>query len=227
MKKSFEKIYGLNNNISVLYNPVDTNAIKELSKMETDLPYKSDCFNICSIGRLCEQKGFDRLIRIAELLKKDYKDFCIYIIGEGPAKEKLKDMIKKKNLENNVNLLGYIRNPYPYLKNADLYVCSSRAEGYSTVATEALILQVPSIVTDCSGMSEIYNNGEYGIITKNDEQDLYEKLRDLIIDENYYKQLLQKSVKGTDVYEIKKLIGDLQNFIISNIKYQREGSYAG
>lgn len=76
-------------------------------------------------------------------------------MGEGTDREKLEQYIKQHHLETCVRLSGFHTNPYPYLAKADLFVCSSRAEGYSTVITEALILGLPIITTRCAGMQEL------------------------------------------------------------------------
>ena len=84
------------------------------------------------------------------------------------------------NLETNVTLLGYQLNPYKYLNKMDLFVCASYAEGFSTAATEALILGIPVCTVKVSGMKEMLGNDEYGIITENNDDALYEGLYKLV-----------------------------------------------
>lgn len=87
-------------------------------------------------------------------------------------------------------MLGFQENPYAVLKQADLYVCSSNNEGYNTAIIEALLLEIPVITTDCSGMAEILEDGNFGVITKNKEEDLLEGLRKILTSKeklNYWK----------------------------------------
>jgi glycosyltransferase involved in cell wall biosynthesis len=115
------------------------------------------------VGRLTAQKGFDRLIDACAQLSVPYR---LQIIGEGPDRPKLEEAIARRNLRDRIRLLGWQENPYPYLKNADLVVCSSRYEGLSTVVTEALILGKAVVTTPCNGMAELLGNSEYGLITE-------------------------------------------------------------
>ena len=79
-----------------------------------------------------------------------------------------------------MTFLGYQTNPYKYVAKCDLFVCASFAEGFSTAATEALIVGTPVCTTEVSGMREMLGDNEYGIITENDEEALYEGIKDLL-----------------------------------------------
>lgn len=84
----------------------------------------------------------------------------------------------ENNLTDTFTFLGYRDNPYKYVKKADLYVCSSRREGFSTAVTEALIVGTPVVSTNCSGAYELLGkNNEYGIVTENNEDALYEGIK--------------------------------------------------
>ena len=197
----------------VLYNPIDSNKIESLAKKDCNISYENELINICTIGRLCNQKGYDRLIKVVyEFVNKyhDFNPFKIYIIGEGPDKNELIKMRDKLKLYKYIEFLGYKDNPYPYLKKSDLYLCSSRAEGYSTVATEATILSIPSVVTDCSGMNEIFENGKYGLIVDNSENGLLEGLKRIVYDKVYlqYKYAL---VERKDFFNINNLIKSVED----------------
>ena len=101
-------------------------------------------------------------------------------------------MIEENNIVDSWTFVGFKSNPYKYVKNADLYVCSSRKEGFSTAVTEALIVGTPVVSTNCSGATELlgYNN-EYGIVTENNEEALYEGIKKMISDKkvfDYYKK---------------------------------------
>ena len=133
-----EEEYGLKNT-STIYNPIDTISILKLSNEECNIK-ASNSLNIISIGRLTYQKGYDLLIPIISKLIKKGLDIHLYLLGEGSERSKLEQIIKEEHISNHIHLLGYIKNPYPIMKQMDLFVCSSRSEGYSLVIAEALTL---------------------------------------------------------------------------------------
>lgn len=176
VKTQFEKKFQYDTEkVVVHYNLINAEEITKLSKENI----KKECFTICTVGRLSVQKGFDRLLQVVKRLNQDNINFDLWIIGEGAEEKKLNKYITDNHLEN-VKLLGYKPNPYPYIKAADLYVCSSRAEGFSTVVSEAIILGIPTISTDCSGAKEILGDSEYGIVCKKNEDDLYSSIKEMI-----------------------------------------------
>ena len=100
------------------------------------------------------------------------------ILGIGPQQRELENFIKENSLESVVTLLGYKTNPYKYLEKSSLFVCSSLSEGFSTAVTEALIVGTPVCTVDVSGMKEILGkNNEYGLITENTEEALYQGIK--------------------------------------------------
>ena len=180
VKQSFQKKFGEDYPIEVHYNPVGSVDIIKKSNEKMDIIMDDKKWNFVTLGRLTKQKGYERLLRIAKRLKSEKFDFGIYILGDGELREEYQTYIIENNLEDVVVLLGILENPYPYLKKADVFVCSSRTEGFSTAATEALILQKPIITTDCAGMKELFGQYECGIITENSEMALEEGLRQII-----------------------------------------------
>ena len=131
-------------------------------------PYEySDKEKVCrilSIGRLTEQKGFDLAICSAAILKKRGFEFHWFIIGIGPLKDKLQQMISDYGLQDNVSLLGEKNNPYPYIKHCNLFLQTSRYEGKSIVVDEAKILNKTIIVTRYPSVEDNIQDGVSGII---------------------------------------------------------------
>ena len=114
----------------------------------------------------------------------------------------------------NVTLLGYKKNPYKYIRNSDLFVCSSRAEGFSTVVSEAIILEKPIVTTECSGMRELLgDNSEYGIICENNTKALYESLLKVLSNKELYLELKEKIIERKNIFDINKTIKDIEEFI--------------
>ena len=170
---NFENMISLKNPTGVLYNTVESDRIIECSKEGVMVEIDNNVVNLVSVGTLKEVKGYDRLLRIVKKLNyNDYK--ChLYILGTGPLEESLKKYISENDLEETISLLGYDTNPYKYVSKCDLFVCSSHTEGFSTAATEALIVGTPVCTVEVSGMKEMLGeNNEYGIVTENNEDAL-------------------------------------------------------
>ena len=163
-------------NLRVVHNVIDTNRIKALADVPLPSPdYSTAGLKIISVGRLAAPKRFDRLVEIAAELETAY-DFEIWIVGDGPERAALQQRISDRHCRS-VRLLGHFSNPYPLMKKADLYLCSSAYEGFSTSVFEARCLGLPVLTTKCSGMSEILEGGRYGIIVPNETKALAAGLR--------------------------------------------------
>ncbi len=168
----------------VLYN---TNASEKIIRM-ADEPIESGFYRdgeitIIGIGKIVEVKGFDRLARVHMRLRDNGYPLHIYILGQGNQKEEIVAYLEQHQLTDSFTFLGYQTNPYKYMKNSDIFVCSSHSEGFSTAATEALIVGTPVVTTLVSGMKEMLGeNNEYGVITANNEDALYEGIKQLLDD---------------------------------------------
>lgn len=182
IKNEAEKKFNINkNNSYYLYNPYDLNLINDKSKEEIDDFDLNTIRNkkvIVSVGRLENQKGFYHLIKAVNQLESPIKEkIIVLILGNGNKKDLLENMIKEKQLENTIYLLGGKSNPYKYMKLADLYVMSSITEGFPNSLVESMSLGIPVLSTDCkSGPKEILTDlpldkeieklyfGKYGIL---------------------------------------------------------------
>lgn len=158
------------------YNPINEKKIVEQSYSEELKSINKNILSFVAVGRLIEIKGFERLINIFYKIKKLGYHFELNIIGDGELKSALQEKIDSFQLHNEVRLLGFKSNPYPYIKHADVLVCSSFQEGFGMVLVEALTLNVPVISTDCGGMNEIIDSGNNGIICENSEEKLFETI---------------------------------------------------
>lgn len=191
----------LENKTLVIENTIDFSFIEQKAQEGSfDIEFDSKTLNIVSIGRLIEVKGYERLIQIVKRIASSTDiNFKLYIIGDGELASKLNATIKKENIENYVQLLGFKENPYPYLAKADLYVCSSFTEGYNSAIIEALALEIPVLTTDCPGMNEILDKGKFGKIVPNTTEDLYKGLVELITQSEEL-NLLKLQAKERAVY---------------------------
>lgn len=182
-KKSFDDMYAeLKDKTKVIYNFYNSEKIKSMSK--GDKVFYDDEFNILSVGRLVEAKGYERAIDVFHKLKQEGYDFRWSIIGEGILREKLEEKIKSLGLKNNIKLLGIKENPYPYIKQCDLFFLPSLYEGFPTVTIEAKILEKTVLATEVSGIKEQIISKRNGLIVKNDNEHIYKELKDILDDIN-------------------------------------------
>ena len=113
-----------------------------------DFTPKAEEFNLCTMGRLCHQKGFDILLDLFAKAVAQRKELHLYMLGNGPDKEKLLAQIRRLHLEDHVTLLGNQANPFPYLKKMDGFTLTSRYEGQGLVIWEAKTLGLELFITD-------------------------------------------------------------------------------
>lgn len=196
VQKDFIGILDFAGHTEVLYNTNETDQIVEKSKEKAPIKTDDDYVNICAIGTLSPRKGFHKLAKIHKRLLDEGVKQRVYVLGEGPYRSELEAIIKENNIQDTFILLGYDTNPYKYLKACDLFVCASEAEGFSTVVTESLIVGTPVVTTRCSGMEEQlgYNN-EYGVVTDNNEQALYEGIKEMLTKEGCLEYYADKALQ--------------------------------
>ena len=207
------------NNINVptrtLYNPVDCEEIIRKSKEDKNIPDPHpNVLRIVSVGRLTKLKGYERLLSIIHQLKKERYSIELWLIGDGDQVTNLKSFVENNNLYELVKFWGYQSNPYCIMSKCNLFVCSSFSEGYSTAVTESLVLGIPVITTDCSGMHELLEDNKYGIITENSESALYKGIK-LFLDTpellNHYKN--QAIKRGKD-FSLPFLIRQIESLLL-------------
>ncbi len=208
VRKDFTSLFDLKVPVDVLYNTVETDIIREKKDEPVeDIQFSKDCVNLCSVAKLMKTKGYDRLVNIQRRLKDEGIKTHVYIVGKGEELEPLTAQIKENGLEDNWTFIGFRQNPYKYVANADLYVCSSRREGFSTAVTESLIIGTPVVSTDCSGAKELlgYHN-EYGIVTDNNEDALYEGLKKMLTEEGLLAHYKKQAVLRGDFFQTKETV---------------------
>jgi glycosyltransferase involved in cell wall biosynthesis len=183
-KRGFERRFGSDwgDKLVVRYNMIDGERIWAAFQQERELPVAEDVFSIVSVGNLRPEKGYDRLLPICRRLLDEGYRFRLTIVGGGSEYDNVEKLRNQLHLQNYVTLLGNQSNPYRYMKQADLFLLCSYSEGFSTVVIESVILGLPPMVTDCSGMDEILEGGTYGIIVPNSEEGIYEGLKRVLDD---------------------------------------------
>ncbi len=194
--------------VEYCYNPIDDKRIVEQGNEKIDLK-KSEGIQFVSVGRMSPEKGYSRLLDIVARLKEEGFLFNLWLIGQGPSFEELIEKSKRLEIDDTVLFLGTQQNPHKYTSKADIFVCSSFSEGYSTACTEAVILGVPVISTNCSGGEEIVNEAECGLLTGMEDDSLYEGMRKVLENPSLVKEWKEVLVKTKDRFSQEKRIKKL------------------
>lgn len=206
VRKNFIKKFGFEDQTETVHNPIPVEEIRRKAEEKIEVGYNNNQFNIVSVGSLMQVKGFDRLIRVCGNLKKrDNFSITLTIIGSGPMEEELNRIIKNNEFDN-IRLLGFKSNPYPFIKSADVFVCSSYSEAFPTVIGESFALGTPVIGTRCSGVCEWLEDDKSGMLVENDEQALYEEIKSVLLNaEKLQKYKKRAEEKGNELDYSKAL----------------------
>ena len=182
VKDDFMSLYPNVSDVQVLYNVNETDKILRLKDEPVeDNVFKDGEIRLCGVGKIMTNKGFDKLARIHKRLRDEGYSVHSYVLGDGPDREKIEKYLVEYGLEDSFTFLGYQTNPYKYVSKCDLFVCTSISEGFSTAATEALILGVPVLTTPVAGMKELIGEDNVcGIIAEQSEDSLCENITKLI-----------------------------------------------
>lgn len=211
-KHSLSRVYP-QLDVKVCYNPIDSDQILTLSMQDADsVPPNIDIIRLVSTGRLAPVKAFDRLLRIVKRLRQDNISCELWLLGDGTERNTLEQYVKENALEEVVKFWGFQSNPYKYLAQCDLFVCSSISEGFSTAITEALILGLPVVSTEVSGVREQLTNG-CGIITENDEEALYQGLKTVLDHPERLKEMREKAIERGKDFQIESLMKEIENVL--------------
>ena len=214
VKKDFEAVMPVKVPVSVLYNVVESAKIRRLAEQETDVAFSGQTINLAAVGKLLAAKGFDRLLRIIKRLVGEGFGIHLYLMGTGPEERKLRSFVKVSGMEDAVTFLGYQENPYCYVARCDLFVCASFSEGFSTAATEALIVGTPVCTVKVSGMEEMLGrNSEWGLIVENDEEALYRGIRKLLEDPALLAHYRQKAKERGNVFSTEETVRAVEEMI--------------
>lgn len=170
----------LHHKTRVVMNVIPYALIKQMSTYPIEFDENFKGIRIVTVGRLSYEKGQDLAIKTLAKLKKEGYKVRWYCIGDGNARKQYEEMIESYDLKNDFLLLGSTSNPYPYIKKSDIYVQTSRHEGYCLTLAEAKCLHKPIVSTNFIGAYEQIKHGNNGLIVECNEDDLYRELKNLI-----------------------------------------------
>lgn len=177
----------------VLHNVVIPDDIRKKAEAPAEGMIRDGTVTLCTVGRLEPVKGQQMVPEIAQMLRDAGWDFRWYLVGGGGLRKTLEEEITKRELQNRVILLGGKANPYPYMKNCDIYVQTSLSEAYCITVAEARILCKPIVTTDAPGLREQITDGENGIITAAmTPKALFDGIQDLLANPELRQKLTQR-----------------------------------
>lgn len=214
VREKFIKKTGISKNVQVQINPIDSCNILSIANEAIDLPKNDGELVICGVGRLEPVKGFDRLLMVHKKLVDEGIKHKLWIVGDGKQRAALEEYIKSNKLEESAILVGYDKNPYKYMKNADIYVCSSLVEGLSSTVIEAVILKKIIVTTECPGMEEILgSNNENALIVSNNEDGIYQGLREILTDSNLRNKYATSVKSISSKFDLNTKMREIENII--------------
>ncbi|MBQ7856516.1 MAG: glycosyltransferase [Alistipes sp.] len=199
-KKAFDKRFpDCRTHKRVIYNPIDRDKIV---RMSSEMEVHNDKFTIVTVGRLTLQKAIDRVVRLARRLKDEGIDVLFKIIGEGELRQDLSEQISRYGVQDSVELCGFMNNPFPVVKSADMMLCPSFSEGFCLVICEAMCLGVPIVSTKTSGPCEIIGDNEFGILCEHNDESIYRAVKCMIEDKALREYYGEKSLQKASSFDI-------------------------
>ena len=206
-REGFIEAVGDTGNTVTVYNILPVSRIKTLAAERAQINVHRGKLHLVIIARLLDKaKGQLRLINAVSRLYDEGYDISLAIVGGGTDEQRIWDRIEFKNASSYITMTGSQKNPYPYIKEADLLVCASYYEGYNLTVAEALILDTPVLSTDCTGPNEILDGGKYGMIVENSEDGLYQGLKTLYDNPELLREYGEKAKQRRDFFDEEKLL---------------------
>lgn len=226
--ESFDKVVGVSRavcsglsseydlkNVVLIYNMLDKAEILRKASLKNSNESQMRSFRVVSVGRLTSVKGFDRLVLSIWNLKSHNKDISIRltIVGDGENREELEKLINDLDLTDCVDLVGYQYNPYIYMADADVFVCSSRYEGFSLAIAEAMILGLPILTTNCIGPAELVAQGQYGFLVDNTQEGLNTGLEIMFNNPEIRKRYKARSIERSLFFKSELVISQINDLL--------------
>ena len=187
-------------------NPINTQEILDKIKgLKVEKKY-----DICCVARLTEQKNPFKFIEIIKNLTKTNKNIKAIWVGDGELKDEVNEKIKAEELEKNIRLVGFQKNPYIYMSDSKVFLLTSDWEGFGLVAVEALTLGVPCVVSNVGGLVEIVNDKCGKLCTLNNEYII--EIKKLLSDKKYYEKKSNNALaQSNHLNNITKYISKINN----------------
>ena len=226
IKKGVCDVIGDPGNLVVKYNPINVENVINRSKETVDdieslkLPEDKRPVRFVSVGRINEQKGYPMLVDVAKALEEEGYNFEIIVVGgkeEWPVEyNRIQAMLNKLGPKN-IKFIGARENPYKYIAIADWFISSSLYEGYSLVSQEAAVLDIPMMLTDCSGVRELLGDSEYGIVMSISVIGIYRAMKKVLDDPSLHDHYKTKIMERKSIITYQERIREIEKLIEENV----------
>ena len=192
--------------LEIIYDINDADFIKKMSDQGQSYNDNYTGLRILTIGRLSNQKGYDMALEACKILKEKGIEFKWYSLGIGPLKEEIEKYINENNLENNFKLLGVKSNPYPFIKDCDIYVQTSRFEGFGIAIAEARMLNKPVVTTRFDAVYNQMKDRKNGLVVDMNSQGIVNGILELINNKELTNEIISylKTEKKGNTEELEK-----------------------
>ncbi|MFD2628871.1 glycosyltransferase [Oceanobacillus kapialis] len=214
VKANIVKRYNVKDrNINVIYNPIDIEGIEAAAERAEPIAEEAGLFTddtktIVTAGRLVDDKDHVTLLEAFAKVKENVASRLI-IMGEGELEQTLKQKASSLGVADSVHFIGFQKNPYFFLKKSDVFVLSSKREGFGHVLGEALAVGTPIVSTDCKpGAQEVLDNGKYGsMCSVGDAKEMADKIVDILtIDQASREQIVQSGYERAQQFAAEKIV---------------------
>lgn len=212
-KAGFLRRVGAHRAVDVQYSPLDKDEILQKAQCAPCYPIRSSqAFRIVAVGRLARVKGFDLLIQaMARIRTEAVVPVELYIIGGGAEETSLLELIHKLHLQDVVFLCGQQANPYSIMRQCDMQVISSRAEGYSLCLCEGHFLGLPAVSTKCTGPVEILEASGGGLLVNSSVDALADGLLTMINDPSVFQQCKKNTEVWSENYDADEIYRQIED----------------
>lgn len=193
--------------------PIDEIRRKSEEELPKEFKYLENENYIINVGSLCYQKGQDLLIKAYSKLDDIKDNYKLVLVGRGPDKDKLVNLTNELGLKDRVIFIDFQNNPYPFIKHAEIFVLSSRYEGFPNVLIEAMICGTPVVSFDCpTGPNEIIDNEVDGILVSSiDETKLSYSIQNLVCNQKNIIKLKNNLNNKVDKYSFDNIVNKWRN----------------
>ena len=217
VEDAFQAVFQTESTTCVVYNTNESDKIiKKSTETVSEGIFRDGEIRLCAVGKLIPVKAYDRLVRIHARLRREGYPVHTYLMGVGALQADLDKQIADEGVADSFTLLGYQTNPYKYEKNCDLFVCSSLSEGFSTAATEALIVGTPVCTVEVSGMKEMLGeHNEHGIVTDNTEEALYAGIKQLLDDPHLLNHYAEQATLRGKAFNTSETVHAVEKMLLS------------
>lgn len=198
--------------VHLIRDIVDLKEIESWSREPLEFEFDPKALNIVSVGRLAVAKNYGMALNAITIIKGEVPNVKLFIIGEGPERIHLEALITENNLENQVTLLGYKENPYPFIKACDIYLQTSSFEGLGRTIIEAAALNKPIVTTNFPTAYQILDDKETGLIVEMNPKAIANGILKLFHDKEFSRKLIH-NLKGRTENEINNSLNSIYRLL--------------